>query len=715
MANRKTASALRLAAIPLAALLASSFSTRSVSARLTPLIAPMVAQVPPSFPVPDSVASGTELQVSSSSDNMNRITEALKNGFESDYSNAKVAVENKEASAALQDVLSGNADLAAISRPLTDAEKAQNLIAVAARREKIAIIVGKNNPFTKSLTGSQFAQIFRGEITNWQEVGGPNKPIRVIDRPDTSETRQALKPYPVFASQPFETGSNATQANQDSIEAIASELGDDGISYALVGQLEGQSDIKAIRLHQTLPDDPKYPFSQPYSFVYAGAASPAVKAFLGYATGAPGQAALNNANLSGYAVAPAGGAATTAAANGSGAGSNAAGGTGGNAATGNNGNAGVNANGSTNGSANGSTVDPAGNGATTGGTVTDADGNVVTLEEGDAANGNLDGAADADGRANDLAERGRWWWLLLPLAGLGLLIWAASKRGAEEETGYMANADRDDAVLTNYRGAAGAAGAVGDTTYPASDVDDKVSAGKTSRAVAGGAALAGGAAAAGAGLSNRAGEGLSERASDVTPSDATASNITASDITPNLEGTQGSARTGIDSVKGSTQSGLGNLRSNIQGGVDGNQSSAQGGIDGAQSRLQRGIGNFKGNVQGSSTQESNVSGTMDSTRGTFQSGIEGVKGRNQGGIDSFKGGIDNVTSGAKGNVDGTSGNIQSGADLGDRSQSSIDATKRNASETGSSWLDRAKQRINEAADQAKDKASDVKDDITGNR
>jgi len=633
MVHRKTASALKLATLPVAALLACSLSTQSMAAWM----APVIAQAS-SFSVPDSVAKGTSLEVSSGSDNMNSITEALKSGFESKYSNAEVSVETKDVDAAIKDVLNGNADLAAISRPLTDAEKAQNLLAVAARREKIAIIVGKNNPFTGSLTGSQFAQIFRGEITNWSEVGGPDKSIRLIDLPETSETRQSLRPYPVFVSQPFETGSNATQASDGSITAIAKELGDDGISYALVGQLEGVPNVKAIPLHKTLPTDPRYPFSQPYSFVYAGAASPAVKAFLGYATGAPGQTAIEGTRLSGYAVAPTAGAAVES----SGMSASTPDGTQAAGADG--------AEGSPPSSSS-STIDPTtGNSIAADGTITDADGNVVTtLEEaGTTADGEVDGViVNADANTGELSDRGRWWWLLLPIAGLGLLIWAASKRGNEEETGYIANADRDDTIRTNYRNDAGK---VSDKAYATSEVGDQANAG-VGRAVAGGTALAGGAAVAGAGLASRP-DGLSEDTGNVTM---------------DLDGIGGGTSTGIDSVKGikqedTTQGELGHLGASVQGGgIDSTHGNVQSGMGDTRGSLQGGIDNVKGNVQG---------GGVDSTRGNLSSGVESVKGRTQDG-----------TGGARGK--------------------------------SSDWLDRAKQRINEAADQVKDKAGDIKDDVTG--
>jgi hypothetical protein len=40
-------------------------------------MAPIVGQAAPSFPVPDAVAKGTKVRVSSSSDNMNAITQTL--------------------------------------------------------------------------------------------------------------------------------------------------------------------------------------------------------------------------------------------------------------------------------------------------------------------------------------------------------------------------------------------------------------------------------------------------------------------------------------------------------------------------------------------------------------------------------------------------------------------------------------------------------------
>ncbi len=692
MVNRKTASALTIAALLACAIPARAASFVEASS------AQIVAQAP-SFSIPESVAKGTTVRVSSSSDNMNAISKALGDGFESQYS-GKVEVATKDANAALQDVLNDSADVAAISRPLTAEEEAKGLIAVPVRREKIAIVVGEDNTFAQSITGSQFAQIFRGEIKDWSEVGGTAGPIRMIDRPDTSETRQALKPYPVFTTAEFKTGDTVTQIPEDSTEALAEALGSDGIGYVLVGQLEGQSAIKAIELHKTLPSDPRYPFSQPYSFVYAGGASPAVAAFLGYATGQPGQAAIESAGLSGNSVLP---VATIAGSGGEGAEGAAENATGeANPAAIAEGEAEATTDGVGTLNADGQRVDADGNLISSEGYLVNAEGDFVDadgtlLAEGvdpilgvgvvEGVNGNngaVDGAVDdagnlageaVDGVDSLAAGRGRWWWLLLPLAGLGLLIWAAGKRGTEEEAGYSANAGgKSDGVGRNSFRSGNVPGTdpslgtdpanVGGSKIGGSIEADSMTAsaeraGRASlgKAVAGGTAIAGGAAAVGTGLAGR----MKGKAGDVTM---------------DLDGVSGSVKGGIDNIKGGAQGGLGNLRSNIQGGIDGARANAQGGIDGIRSNVQGGVDGAKGSVQGG----------LDNAKGIGQGSFDGVR-------DRFKGGVDGVQS-----------NLQ-GSEL-QGSRQAADGPN------GSSWLDRAKQRINEATDQAKDKATDIKDDIT---
>lgn len=241
-----------------------------------------------------AVPAGTTVRIDGST-SMTGISQTLKQKFESQFPDTQVDLTQNGTAAALQDLQDGKIDLAAIGRPLTDQEKAAGLVQTPITRRKIAVVVGEQNPFPGDMTGEQFAAIFRGEIVNWSEIGGPNKAIRVIDRV-TTDTRVALQPYPVFQAGPFQTGRTGAPIEDEATEEMVKQLGDDGISYAIVDQVTNRPGVKIVSLYGTLPTDPNYPFSQPLTYVFKGPnPNPAVQAFLGYATTPDNQQAVATA------------------------------------------------------------------------------------------------------------------------------------------------------------------------------------------------------------------------------------------------------------------------------------------------------------------------------------------------------------------------------------------------------------------------------------
>ncbi|MDZ7961123.1 MAG: DUF4912 domain-containing protein [Aulosira sp. DedQUE10] len=260
----------------------------------TPILAQSATDAP-AFPLPKTLENGTTVRIDGSS-SLSVINQNLKQSFEKQYSGTKVEVAANGTDAALKALLEGKIDLAALGRGLTPQEQAQGLEQVRLYREKIAIIVGAENPFKGSLTGREFARIFRGRsITDWSQVGGAKGKIRVIDRPATSDTRENLRSYPVFKAADFTTGANATQVTEDNTAEIAKQLGKDGISYALANQVTQLPGVRALKVHQTSPTDAKYPFSQPLVYVYKKSPSAATAGFLGFAIAPPGKQAIEAA------------------------------------------------------------------------------------------------------------------------------------------------------------------------------------------------------------------------------------------------------------------------------------------------------------------------------------------------------------------------------------------------------------------------------------
>ena len=281
--------------LPLAILLAlAAFAKLQGSGFLLPVLAQSSTST--SFPPPGAVPAETTVRVEGSS-SMTAITQALKQGFEQQYSGAKVTLATVPTNNALQALKAGKIDVAASGRPLTKEEAAAGLVAVPVARHKIALFVKEENPFKGTLTIEQFAQIFRGETTNWADVDGTNAPVRLVDRPETSDTRQAFLNYDVFQGAPFKAGESAITVAEDRTAAVIAKLGNDGLGYAIAEQVINQPGIRIVSLYDTFPDNPKYPFSQPLAYVYKEPPSPAVKAFLGYASTPEKAVEIENARV----------------------------------------------------------------------------------------------------------------------------------------------------------------------------------------------------------------------------------------------------------------------------------------------------------------------------------------------------------------------------------------------------------------------------------
>ncbi|PMB19180.1 hypothetical protein CEN45_19500 [Fischerella thermalis CCMEE 5198] len=248
----------------------------------------------PSFELPKAVQSGTTVRIDGSS-SLYKINQTMKERFEQKFPGTRVEAAANGADVALIALKEGLIDIAAIGRGLTPEEKKQGLEQLRLRREKIAIIVSEENPFQGNLTNRGFARIFRGEVTDWSELGRASGKIRVIDRPLNSDIRESFRSYPVFKNAKFETGATAVQLNEDSPVEVIKQLGRDGIGYVLAHQVSKLQGVRVLRVSRTLPDNPYYPFSQPLVYVYKKNPGVNVAAFLGFVTNAPGQEAIEAA------------------------------------------------------------------------------------------------------------------------------------------------------------------------------------------------------------------------------------------------------------------------------------------------------------------------------------------------------------------------------------------------------------------------------------
>lgn len=95
-------------------------------------------------------------------------------------------------SAGIKNANEGTTAIGAASRNLKDEEKQWGLTEVIIAYDGIAVIVHPENS-VNGLTLEQITAIYKGEITNWSEVGGQDSAIVVVSREDGSGTRGAFE------------------------------------------------------------------------------------------------------------------------------------------------------------------------------------------------------------------------------------------------------------------------------------------------------------------------------------------------------------------------------------------------------------------------------------------------------------------------------------------------------------------------------------------
>jgi len=92
----------------------------------------------------------------------------------------------------------GQTDIGMMSRDITPEEKSQfpniKFTPIAIGRDAVAPVISSEifDTGVKSLTLTEIAAIYRGDIDNWKEVGGPDKAIFVVDKESSSGTRQTF-------------------------------------------------------------------------------------------------------------------------------------------------------------------------------------------------------------------------------------------------------------------------------------------------------------------------------------------------------------------------------------------------------------------------------------------------------------------------------------------------------------------------------------------
>ncbi len=181
------------------------------------------------------VVAKTFLQVKGSDTEVNLVQRLAENYMKKD-SNTSIAVTGGGSGVGIAAIINKTTDLCNASRPMKDSEIAQakangvNPVGVAFAVDGLSVIINAKNPL-KHLTTDLIGQIYRGEVSNWKQVGGPDAAITLYGRQPNSGTFVFFREHIVKSD--YSNRMDQMNGNAQILEAVKKDAG--GIGYVGIG------------------------------------------------------------------------------------------------------------------------------------------------------------------------------------------------------------------------------------------------------------------------------------------------------------------------------------------------------------------------------------------------------------------------------------------------------------------------------------------------
>jgi phosphate transport system substrate-binding protein len=225
------------------------------------------------------------------------LSETLSAAFKEIFPDVNITVTGGGSSVGIKSASEGTLNIGAASRELKASEESLGLVVSVLAYDGIAVVVNAEQTVT-GLTTEQLKQIYAGEITNWNEVGGDNEDIVVVSREEGSGTRAAFEEMVMG-----ETLIAASAILQSSTGALKTTVAGNkkAIGYISMGYLD--SSVNALAIDgvagtEANAKNGSYPIVRPLLYVTKGNPEGIVKKYIDFCRGIAGQAIVSEDYIS---------------------------------------------------------------------------------------------------------------------------------------------------------------------------------------------------------------------------------------------------------------------------------------------------------------------------------------------------------------------------------------------------------------------------------
>ncbi|MFT4304487.1 MAG: PstS family phosphate ABC transporter substrate-binding protein [Candidatus Woesearchaeota archaeon] len=172
------------------------------------------------------------------SDTMVQLVSNLAEAYSEIDSSVRISATGGGSGTGIAGLINGENQIVSSSRPIEEEElnlasqKGLQVIEIIIGKDTISVIVNQDNDITK-LTMDELGKIFKGEITNWKEVGGEEAIISLYGRQSTSGTYRFFREEVV--KDEYSPNKRSMEGNQAIVEAIRQDK--TGIGYVGIGYI----------------------------------------------------------------------------------------------------------------------------------------------------------------------------------------------------------------------------------------------------------------------------------------------------------------------------------------------------------------------------------------------------------------------------------------------------------------------------------------------
>lgn len=253
-----------------------------------------------------STAGGSALSGSitvEGSDTLVNLAQAWAETFGDENPGVMISVKGGGSGNGIAALINGTVDFANASRGMKDEEKAEatangiDPVEHTVALDGIVIVVNPGNGL-EGISREDLGKVYRGEITNWKDLGGADKPIILIGRDTSSGTYEYFKEEVVGKDAEYAKSMRNLSSNQAQVDEIGGN--DAAIGYVGIGYAEAAgSEVKLLKVDGVAPSveavlDGSYPLSRGLHMYSDGEPDGPLKAYLDWILSAAGQAIVED-------------------------------------------------------------------------------------------------------------------------------------------------------------------------------------------------------------------------------------------------------------------------------------------------------------------------------------------------------------------------------------------------------------------------------------